>query len=911
MNTNLFNPLLLKLKINVEPESSNLSINITALNSSDNSRSKSYDISDIFNFVPKQLSTLRERIENKTSQLPFLPSNSSNRAFHSEKAENERINDTISYSNKKFTFTIPMPNTSRTNLPPIQDNLSKIQIGGSNPVHGSSSFFVTIISVGAAAVTVTFFLHFVLFPLPMSKKIQFISQILKRLFGLVSKEKGVPSPVKQGSAKKGTPVAQSNSKLSAARSSPTISSPPKAITVAPEIIDEAKPENFAVNAANAEFIEPTIVINRRNRQASSNKTKQDEMNSNASFSADLQLWNIYPKPEEELMDHVDNPFYFDSDGNELKDSPLSASRVHSQSRSREQPDDAAAIHINTMNKADGLVDIYDDPVYFVDDNPLSDSKGGSVPKKILFPSFVYNNTSIDCVGGEFGDADESVVALEGSNYQLDITDEGNPLKIETAASPMPLNLKKDTQSSGATTAASTDTEISLVASNGNSVSPLKMKLKYPSFLLPNGRKTLTKHEVESSLPLEEDSDDDYGSAIHSYSFSTATFSPVPSSNRGAISGSSSHSKRHGDDERKFNSPKLSDNFASALELKNDTVDPNNVSRRETVSTAPGSWMELHGSKYMEKNPMKRGESFFVRPKTLSSAGELSPEQLKALRQLYNGKNYDNFVNKIDAKDRGSDERKSSLGSNWSGHSSTFFTSDVRSLAAASATLDKQPSDKGISLTRHNSQLSNVSALSVSSGSSGFLSNTSRQCKSDSKSSHSNPLSQSVHSVGNVSEKSKPTSSGEKIAQSAVGVMRSPEKTGKKKDFFRCISPCKAVHYIVHGSPQKQLPANASDASLIGPYSSKYASKSSAISNNNRSNTGFTIESRATGVVVRSNNLLKPGSSMVRTPSFKASSPLSSPLPNSPPRTGATTTTFASSSASHSTRKPSPNIGQRQ
>jgi hypothetical protein len=173
-------------------------------------------------------------------------------------------------------------------------------------------------------------------------------------------------------------------------------------------------------------------------------------------------------------------------------------------------------------------------------------------KKLLFPSFIYNNPRIRREEEE----DKSVTTSADSEHDLDMSsvyedssfckDDVNPLVIAT--SQLHANKESVPLSSGATTH-STDSNGTRLgrpnlfsptfADQAAIISPLKMKSKYPSFLLPSGRKSITRDEFDSCVPFEDDdddddSDDDYDdSSIHSFSFSTQTFSPHPLSTRGS------------------------------------------------------------------------------------------------------------------------------------------------------------------------------------------------------------------------------------------------------------------------------------------------------------------------------------------------------------------------------------------
>ena len=247
---------------------------------------------------------------------------------------------------------------------------------------------------------------------------------------------------------------------------------------------------------------------------------------------------------------------------------------------------------------------------------------------------------------------------------------------------------------------------------------------------------------------------------------------------------------------------------------------------ETVSTAPGSWIDGMQQEIVEEassSQRKRGSSNFVRPKTSAAIGDLTPEQLKALSQLYHGNgssNYDNVVHNIDgssdssAKDIQRQPSQASSMNNSSHYYSTNRSVDARmssnSIITKSALLSQSSPTGATNMTtplqhaRQNSRQSNgsnVSAISGSSGSSSFVSNFSRPIIAATHLASSGAISNKSSSINSVpsgtigSDPRNAKSSGQKVDESEN--LKSPEKSTPTGDFFRrCVSPYKAVSQFV-------------------------------------------------------------------------------------------------------------------
>lgn len=325
------------------------------------------------------------------------------------------------------------------------------------------------------------------------------------------------------------------------------------------VIEEDASSRF-VKHMDAEVVSPTILITKREPQSlprrdtplppcsSSSNLKSDIQSTSLSSADHLDMCAIYKESNDDgLLDAIDNPIHLEGKW------PGDMKRNGFVPNYRDVPEPG----IVGSNDADGLLRVYEQENYFVDDNPLcADAAAPAVTrklsKKLLFPSFMYNNPHIRCEEAEAeGKSMNSSVAsdhnLEMSSLYEDSSfckDDVNPLVISTSQS----HGKKDSLplSSGATTHSTGSNNSTRLgrpklfsptfADQAAVLSPLKMKSKCPSFLLPSGRKSITRDEFDSCYPLnddeEDESDEDYDdSSIHSFSFSTQTFSPTPHSTR--------------------------------------------------------------------------------------------------------------------------------------------------------------------------------------------------------------------------------------------------------------------------------------------------------------------------------------------------------------------------------------------
>lgn len=354
---------------------------------------------------------------------------------------------------------------------------------------------------------------------------------------------------------KGTPVKSSKIVANTNNATP-ITVTPVSSDIEVTVIEE-DPSSCCIKPMDSEIVSPTILITKREplttpmKETSvpvNNSTMKIDFLSTSHCSTDhLDMCAIYKESNAEgLVDPVDNPIH------------LEGKRPGDSKNSGFVPnyDTVPETRLGGSSDSDGLLCVYEQESYFVDDNPLCvagpPELTRKLSKKLLFPSFIYNNPRIRREEEE--EEEKSVTTTADSEHDLDMSsvyedssfckDDVNPLVIATSQ----LHANKDSVplSSGATTQ-STDSSSTrfgrpklfspTFADPAALGSPLKMKSKYPSFLLPSGRKSITRDEFDSCVPFDDDddeSDDDYDdSSIHSFSFSTQTFSPHLPSTRGS------------------------------------------------------------------------------------------------------------------------------------------------------------------------------------------------------------------------------------------------------------------------------------------------------------------------------------------------------------------------------------------
>ena len=318
---------------------------------------------------------------------------------------------------------------------------------------------------------------------------------------------------------------------------------------------------------------------------------------------------------------------------------------------------------------------------------------------------------------------------------------------------------------------------------------------------------------------------------------------------------------------------------------------------ETVSTAPGSWIDCIQQEIVEPqspavapaSQLKRGGKLFVRPKATPEIGDLTPEQLRALSQLYRGNsssnsNYDNTVHNIE----GSSDYSSSKGIQRqpsqasSMNNSAHYYSTNRSVDARASAMSTNTYTNNILLSRasppevtnaskqlqhtrkysQHSNGSNVSALSGSSGSSSFVSNVSKPIISAARLSSSGVISNKSSSINSIpsstagADAMKAKFGGQKAAESTN--MKSPEKSTPTSDFFRrCVSPYKAVSQFVRRtlspSPTKRQQHNAAHANDSRTDSPIHAPKGATHTNANTNTSSPAATSKGIAATATTHN----------------------------------------------------------
>lgn len=195
-------PLYLKLAIKVGRKSRNSSIsNITSLNSKTRSQNKTFlDLAGLFSSIPSIFSSRRKAHKRQTSRqpsnnnsIPIISSNTTN-----EKSNSYSINgdsqETVNISAGKKgrnVFNIQLPPelaelvNSRRQDKPMAKNLTS---SSTNPniMFGKSQSLSAILSVMAAAVTLTILLHLLFFPL-LFKKASVTYRTIQKLLGVTVK----------------------------------------------------------------------------------------------------------------------------------------------------------------------------------------------------------------------------------------------------------------------------------------------------------------------------------------------------------------------------------------------------------------------------------------------------------------------------------------------------------------------------------------------------------------------------------------------------------------------------------------------------------------------------------------------------------------------------------------------------
>ena len=370
------------------------------------------------------------------------------------------------------------------------------------------------------------------------------------------KEKESPSPSKQrlmtSVSAKGTPA--NSSKTLANTNATPFAATPVSSDIEVTVIEEDSKSSSCIKPMDSEIVSPTILFTKREPQSapiwgtpvpqSSSSLKTDFLSTSHCSTDHLDMCAIYKESNADgLVDPIDNPIHLEGKWQENSKKNGFVPNYDTVPEPR----------MGGSNDSDGLLCVYEQESYFVDDNPLCvegpPELSRKLSKKLLFPSFMYNNPRIR----HEEDEEKSLTTSADSEHHLDMSsvyedssfckDDVNPLVIATSQ----LHANKDSVvplSSGATTH-STDSNSTRLgrpklfsptfADAAAVLSPLKMKSKYPSFLLPSGRKSITRDEFDSCVPFDDDdddSDDDYDdSSIHSFSFSTQTFSPHPPSTR--------------------------------------------------------------------------------------------------------------------------------------------------------------------------------------------------------------------------------------------------------------------------------------------------------------------------------------------------------------------------------------------
>lgn len=697
------------------------------------------------------------------------------------------------------------------------------------------------------------------------------------------------------------------------------------------VIDDPSLTATTGHASQLNHVEPEIVIHKRERLSTSSVPLPKS--GGLFVEQEPELWTIYPdKMQEGEMDCMSNPYRDLGEGHHLhKSSPRDNQGGGDDGEERTV---VSGYRYNGLSHeesdhTDELLAVYEEPSYFVDDNPIGRAPGqptgakAGTPltpgrKNILFPSFIYNDDAIELASGSDFDARERRRDSPSSDPAMGVIPSVYDLPSRFVGT--------NSRGGKAPLSGSTDVESNL--------SPLKMvKIRPAGGRVGQVTHSGEEHTCTSPDILSEESDDDYGNSIHSYSFSAATFSPNPSKNRNCPN------KPLSSELLSFHSPKsLTQNIENSASSRVLELNKLRNSSRSTVTSASSTATTAALG--------TRSDSFFVRPKTLVSLDELTAEQVKALglsvsREGKRG----GSVYSIDGdasrpvapstsnrpdplpRDTGSlGGRKLSMRSI---KSNGTIPSNDDGLVSSASDLSETSRRDGSSTSRPNpvddALIGGESHLSRrQSGSHQLLTSYSRA-------GYTNPLRSPSSAV--MSSKSQSTSSNRggkeppTAAASPVPVpvsVSAPHSGGdaadKKKKFFRCLSPRRAVHFFIRGAADSKQASKSGAPLLQSPpktYSSLHASKT-ALKNGSNPNPGGlnnrseSFHSNGSGMSTegvplsqsppsKQSSSLPQGSSLVRKYSLASSSLQKPPQGRSTPDAAAAAVPAASSGRTTTTR----------
>jgi len=933
-------PLLLRLAILYEPQSHNVSINITALNSSNPLHDRNVMMNPKMQAILTYLSFRSRNLSkngtvDNSELLQSPPVNTSLNATNTCKNIEKEVKQLSIIGLNKLILRSSIRSDSNSNG--LQNrNTSALHIFGNSAFKanhsinskryhgveymiGSKDFsLMSVVCISTAALFLTVLLQ-----------LFFIPHLCKRI-------KTVRTQCKVGS---------SNNSSFRPMESAVILDQAYNVSCSDVHSEELQTPLLRTNSSTqSDLIEPVIVFNKRERRPSSKgalnyliESQLPQQNQSVEpADENPQLWTIYPQSTPEEVDNVNNPYRFSVSA--IKREPVQNHRNNSLSSGGEDSTVVGGYFSSDRTsegsgETDGLLAVYEEQVFFVEDNPLENRNSSlNSMKKILFPSFVYSNNLSNHMDGEaeIFSSNTSLSEHPQPTLATSLHTMDNSLSISTAE---PYLVTAGSPSDwGATTTAT------LRQDTPQSTKVLSRQKK-PSFGSNIHQGIVdtplidSKHQCDigrSDENTADSSDEEYGTSIHSFSFSTATFSPYPSVSRSILHRTNScisqSNSLDSDNNRVFITPKSASSFDSQMMMATSSNDRGITRSSSTHSSGDNSFATTHTTYNQNKNSVKRTDSFFVRPKTAASLDELTTEQIIALNKQFSRSNDSNngiFVDNskistysIDCddnsgnsvshrlihKDRNhtaSSERKSN-GSSRHTSSATMSefascASDISgcgnsttSLAAPATNAGNIINNDNIQCNRQMSQLSNVSGLSNSSHGISYLSN------------FNHSKSQSVTTAATVKVKDKKTAHNVSFKSSSVDShpprnSATNDQAKKQSRFFRCISPCSAVNYFVR-SPEQQnksrqlsagTPANSTPKSYSSIHSNRIPMKSSSsttitktASNSSMSNSSLRSSTGEKAAVSKLNspskhNLFQPGSSVVRNKQQQDSAILSS------------------------------------
>jgi len=975
-------PLLLRLAIQYEPRSHNVNINITALNASTTSPTRKENM-ELFGINQKVQSMLmylpfRSRIlpKNDTvvdSELLYLPQFNASDSVGSSASEDSKNDVTRLFSigldrllfksSRKSASTSNGFQNSNTSLISNLDNstlynshsylnnqfdntVNSTCNRGVDLVVGSNDLsFMSAVYISTAALLLTVLLQIFVVP-HFWKKLKSV----KTIHGVDSLTSCPVLPIES------TVITDQDN---------CDNSQVNGVTNCTVVDLQTSPLRVKPSTHQSDFIEPVIVINKRERRLSSrsaSKIMVDPQPQNEPVDEHPQLWTIYPQSTPEEVDTVSNPYRLSVSA--IKREPVQKPRNNSHSSGGEESTvvcgySSAGRSSEGSGDTDGLLAVYEEEDFFVEENPLETKNSHqSLPsshsmKKILFPSFVYSNNlnnHMDCeaemYNGTASSCDLPPFSSTAEEQKVDMPSvyeepcyfvNDNPLSIATAEPQ--LMAACSPSDCGATTTA---TRASDTPQNTyDTSSPLKMRLKrlksnstahLDVLDSPRHNTIISNLNNDHKIPAADSSDEEYGTSIHSFSFSTATFSPHPSISRSILNRTNSNVSKtksvDRDRSRAFVTPK------SAPTHDFQMMTPSNQDREATRtssshSSGANSFVTTHTTNNIS---VKRTDSFFVRPKTAASLHELTTAQIMALNKQFSLKNgvivdnskistysidCDNNIgnsvsHRLVHKDRNinaNSERKCTE-TNSSRNTSSASLGEFASCASDISAIDNHsvppttPVGAGstsnndtntIQCSREMTQLSNISGLSGSSHGSSFNHSKSQAATTITTVSNNNKStisSNDTKATQNVSFKSGSLDSSPQPRHKVNN-----EQVKKQSKFFRCISPCSPVNYFVRSPPPQlksslQLSNGTSANSAPKSYSTIHSNRiplksspntatttiNSTMSNSSLRSSSYSINNDKTVAKLGSpskHNLLQPGSSVVRNKQQQDSAILSS------------------------------------